>query len=117
MRLFRVSDLSELIALTCNVWDETASYGVGFSPDGTLIAAGGCGTQRGAPRVWQLTRSPVWTFACTTNAACAADEFCNRFVHRCVPSQCHDGVDNEGDGLTDAADPDCVSGELELLVE
>ncbi len=28
----------------------------------------------------------------------------------CTPSECHDGIDNDGDGLTDAEEPSCPGG-------
>lgn len=51
--------------------------------------------------------------SCTLNSQCASN-FCSPSSNTCAPPtpsapQCSDGLDNDGDGLIDLADPDCTS--------
>jgi large repetitive protein len=41
-----------------------------------------------------------------TQFVCAAGSVCE--VDTCVPTECNDGIDNDGDGLIDAHDPGCT---------
>jgi hypothetical protein len=46
--------------------------------------------------------------ACTTDS-CAGGVCAHTDVPGCGPEQCSDGIDNDGDGLVDCADPDCAN--------
>ncbi len=55
---------------------------------------------RGGPIVQRrIRRSSAWLLAAAASFACARSPF--------APPECADGIDNDGDGLTDSADPDC----------
>ena len=47
--------------------------------------------------------NPCTTDTCTGGACGHTD------VAGCGPEQCNDGIDNDGDGLVDCADPDCAN--------
>ena len=46
--------------------------------------------------------------SCTTDS-CTGNVCAHTAVPGCGPEVCNDGIDNDGDGLVDCADPDCVN--------
>ena len=99
------------------VWYGYLSYPrLAFSPDGKrlVVPYGDKGT---SVRFLQIAGFEDWTYECTSTADCDATETCNFYLHRCVASPCRDGVDNDGDGVTDDDDGDCAAGEIEVRVE
>ncbi len=57
---------------------------------------------------------PPREIGCRFDLECEEGEYCNRALFQCRPDHCADGLDNDLDGRTDRADPDCVFGNFEL---
>ncbi len=93
-------------------------FGLEFTPDGNrLVQHTGSGTEQTAAfGVYDVSDLLPSAFVpeCDAHVDCSAGEFCNRYLHKCVASQCADGVDNDDDGRTDDADSDCEKGFLEV---
>lgn len=62
--------------------------------------------------------------SCAIDVTCSPNGTCDRQAQACLFPECSDGIDNDGDGLIDLQDPDCVdandddeSGEAEKSCE
>jgi hypothetical protein len=86
----------------------------GASCDGTCDSQGNCSTASGGscPNGYACGTSGCRT-SCASNTDCQPNFMCDMPSSTCkrVPeSDCLDGVDNNGDGLADCADPTCTAG-------
>jgi len=86
----------------------------GASCDGTCDGQGNCSTAAGGtcPNGYACGTSGCLT-SCTMNTDCQPNFACDMTTSTCkrVPeSDCLDGIDNNGDGLADCADPSCNAG-------
>ena len=83
----------------------------GAACDGTCDGAGTCSTNGGTcPNGYACGGAGGCKTSCTTQADCQPFFMCN--APNCVrvpESNCLDGIDNNGDGLADCADPTCAA--------
>ena len=85
-----------------------------FNDSGEYLASGG---SNGSVYAWHLYNviAPYNYYgggdSCYMIGGCiGGPSYCNLYIHRCVTSQCGDGIDNDQDGYTDVDDQECVSG-------
>jgi len=104
----------------------TPIHAISYSPEGSLIAAGGYAQEIIVVEAWnsevQFTlrghTAPVNSLDFSSNGqllVSGADDNFIRFwyVGDVVGENCDDGIDNDGDGWTDADDPNCTPGDRE----
>ena len=104
----------------------TPIHAIAYSPEGSLIAAGGEAQQIIVVDAWNSeVQFPLQGHTGSVNSldfssngqllASGADDNFIRFwyVGDVVGENCDDGIDNDGDGWTDADDPNCSPGDRE----
>jgi hypothetical protein len=86
----------------------------GGTCDGTCNGQGSCsGTSGACPNGYACASGGTCLASCTAATDCQPQRYCDAGACvRIAESNCLDGMDNNGDGLIDCADPTCIGSQV-----